>query len=71
MKTICSLFVITMQFCWFSIAFSASFEEIQHATAQGDAVARNKLGTMHYRGEGVKQDYQKAKELHENAAAKG
>lgn len=71
MKTTSFLFVIMMQCCWFSIAFSASFEELQHAAEQGDAVARNKLGTRHHRGQGVRQEYPEAGELSEKAAEQG
>jgi TPR repeat protein len=43
----------------------------ERAAAQGHLGAQYKLGEMYYRGEGVKQDYQKAREWYEKAAAQG
>ena len=43
----------------------------EKAADQGDASAQYNLGLMYYHGEGVKQDYLKAKELWEKAAVKG
>jgi TPR repeat protein len=51
-----------------------SAEELQtlhtHA-AQGDADAQNNLGTLYEKGQGVSQDYTKARQWFEKAAAQG
>ena len=61
MKSFFSFVVIVMQFCCFSLAFSASFEDTKRAAEQGDAAAQNELGLMYDRGKGVTKDYKKAR----------
>ena len=63
MKSFFSFVVIVMQFCCFSLAFSASFEDTKRAAEQGDAAAQNELGLMYDRGKGVTKDYKKAKRM--------
>lgn len=70
-KLLVFLVAISIQLCCFSPVFSASFEETKHAAEQGDAAAQFFLGTMYYNGQGVQQDYQKARQWYEKAAAQG
>ena len=44
---------------------------LEQAAAQGDAAAQFNLGVLYYNGQGVRQDYQKAREWWETAAAQG
>ena len=69
-KFLVFLVAISIQLCCFSLAFSASFEETKRAADQGDADAQFNMGAMYYDGEGVQQDYQKAKQWYEKAAEK-
>ena len=46
-------------------------EETRTAAEQGDAEAQVNLGTMYSLGQGVRQDYAKAKEWYEKAALQG
>jgi TPR repeat protein len=41
-------------------AIEAEFERGREAAAKGEADAQYNLGVMHYKGQGVKQNYQKA-----------
>jgi len=52
-------------------AIAADFNQVQREANQGDAVAQSNLGVKYYNGEGVRQDYAKAKEWYEKAANQG
>lgn len=48
---------------------SAAAQKIQSLAEKGEASAQEVLGGMYFVGEGTKQDYEKAKEWYEKAAA--
>ena len=53
-------------------AFTAFLRtDLEKAAAQGDTGAQTLLGVMYAQGQGVKQDYAKARELFEKAAVQG
>lgn len=51
--------------------YQTAFKIFQNLGNKGDAGAQNSLGYMYRYGEGVKQDYQKAKEWYEKACDGG
>jgi hypothetical protein len=54
-----------------TVAFAQDFKEMKKIAEQGDAMAQYLLGAMYYKGDGVKQDFAKAKFWYEKAAAQG
>ncbi len=50
---------------------AADLQTLRTQAARGDAVAQNKLGGLYVLGEGVPQDYTKARQWFEKAAAQG
>ena len=52
-------------------AMAADFNQIQRLANQGNATAQVKLGMFYYKGEGVRQDYAKAREWYERSANQG
>jgi TPR repeat protein len=51
--------------------YATALRAYQSLAARGDASARNNLGMMHYRGEGVPQDRSEAVKWYRLAAAQG
>ena len=52
-------------------AMAADFNQTQRLANQGDALAQARLGLMYTQGEGVRQDYTKARQWYEKAANQG
>lgn len=52
-------------------AMATDFNQVQRLANQGDADAQHNLGWLYQEGEGVRQDYAKAKEWYEKAANQG
>lgn len=50
---------------------AADPQTLQTQAAQGDAQAQSNLGMLYYNGQGVPQDYGKARQWYEQAAAQG
>lgn len=71
MKKLFSLIVVTASLCYFSLAFSASFEKTKRAAEWGDSTAQLKLGFAYATGQGVPQNYQKARQWWKRSAAQG
>ena len=71
-----ALHIITIMVCllFTTVCFAATAKEIkelENKAEQGDADAQFSLGRIYSQGEGVKQDYVKARKWYEAAAAQG
>ena len=71
-----ALFLLIVFTCTFSIsvclaASDTYIESLEKKAAQGDAIAQFRLGVMYERGDGVTQDYIKAKEWFQIVCDKG
>lgn len=71
MKKLFSLIALIVSLCCVSLAFSASLQESRRAAERGDAVAQLQLGFAYATGQGVPQDFQKARYWWEKSAAQG
>ena len=56
---------------WFYSAPYFALKELKTQAANGDEIAQFNLGVLYAKGQGVPQDYAKARELFEKAAAQG
>ena len=71
MKNVLAIFILVAQIFYGATLLASSFEYIKRAAEQGEPTAQDNLGVMYYNGQGVCQDYEKARQWFEKAAKQG